>query len=174
VPAEVVDFVFKRAEGNRLYTVELFGQVVRLLKLSKDESSYEVEGNLESLPLPTSRHDAIRGRVVALAKADPALGLLLEMMVVLGGTCDMRQLSPVWELACAELELQGDAPALLRVTIANCMKKQVLTSLTSSGFKSADSRRYYRRVVVRIQAPEAVRGSQPGDAQGKSQGASLT
>ena len=60
MPAAVVDFVFKRAEGNPLYTAELFGQVVRLLKLSKDESSYEVEGDLESLLLPTSLHDAIR------------------------------------------------------------------------------------------------------------------
>jgi len=139
VPAAVLDFVYKRAEGNPLYTAELFGQVVRLLKLSADKSAYEVEGDLESLPLPTSLHDAIRARMDALAKADPALGLLLELMVVLGGTCDMSQLAPVWELACTELE--GDGSALLRVTMANGMKKQVLTSMTSSGFLSADRRR---------------------------------
>ena len=139
VPKTVVDFVCKRAEGNPLYTAELFGQVRPLLKLSSDKSSYEVEGDLETLPLPTSLHDAIRARMDALAKADPALGLLMELVAVLGGTCSIVELQPVWEVAAQYLE--GDGSALLRKSVANGMKKQVLTSLTSSGYQSANRRR---------------------------------
>ena len=57
----------------------------RLLPLLQ-EGVYELEGELESCPLPTSLLESIRLRLSAVQESDAPVFLLLQVAAVLGGS----------------------------------------------------------------------------------------
>ena len=61
------------------------------------EGVYELEGELESCPLPTSLLESIRLRLSAVQESDAPVFLLLQVAAVLGGSFSSPQLQVSWD-----------------------------------------------------------------------------
>ena len=112
LPAECVQYVIEHCGGNALSIEQMVSALVdsNLLYLS-DDGTYEVEGELETLALPTTLEDSIRLRLLAVHEREPALGRLLKVAAVLGSGFTDAVAARVWS-ALGEGEAGGTPTAL--------------------------------------------------------------
>ena len=78
------------------------------------DGSYELEGAMESLKLPTNLQDSLRMRLAGVEASDPPLHLLLQLMACMGGAAAQHLLPPVWHVVGDEVPGQEVEDALGR------------------------------------------------------------
>ena len=96
------------------------------LMFMDDEGNYELEGSLDSLRLPTNVSESIRLRIEAVQERDPHLNRLLQLTAVMGGSFNLKTITPAW------LAIGGEA-AHLNDTIHAGVAQRLFKYMTSSG-----------------------------------------
>ena len=126
LPPACVGFVLEHCGGVALHLQQMVKAFLdsNLLFLNED-GTYELEGNLEELNLPTSLNGSIRLRLGAVRERDPDLDTLLRLAAVMGGGFTHEAVGRVWGVLAVAGALDG--------TIQRAVRAGFLKYLTASG-----------------------------------------
>ena len=115
LPEEVTEHILNMSGGVPLNLQQMTRAFVGsdMLFLGGD-GSYELEGTMESLKLPTNLQDSLRMRLAGVEASDPPLHLLLQLMACMGGAAAQHLLPPVWHIVGDEVPGQEVEAALGR------------------------------------------------------------
>ena len=98
-----------------------------------EDGTFELEGELKTLRLPTTLDDSIRMRLAAVRERDPDLDRLLRLASVMAGSFTRDAMLRVWRTLAPEQALNA--------TIQRGVKKSFLKFLTASGNTDTGSAR---------------------------------
>ena len=137
LPPACVGFVLEHCGGVALHLQQMVTAFLdsNLLFLNED-GTYELEGNLEELNLPTSLNGSIRLRLGAVRERDPDLDTLLRLAAVMGGGFTHEAVGRVWGVLAVAGALDG---AIERAVRAGFLK--YLTASGNTGGSAAGQRR---------------------------------
>ena len=106
LPAQCVDFIIAQCSGVALHLQQMVTAFVESsLLFLNDDRTYELEGQLETLKLPTTLHDSIRMRLANVRERDPDLERVLQLGACMAGTWTHESMARAWGALAPESTL---------------------------------------------------------------------
>ena len=97
LPEPCVAFILQHGGGVALHLQQMVKAFLdSSLLFLNDDGTYELEGELETLRLPTTLNDAIRMRLATVRERDPDLDRLLRLAAVMLGGFTREAMQRVW------------------------------------------------------------------------------